>query len=81
MIYEDDEVYLTDEEIEELYSSALTAVLTNEDIGWIHIPVSQNNTLALCGRTGESAIYFSRVYDLSSNDVCDICSRLKAMES
>lgn len=81
MIYEDDEVELTEEEIEELYNSALTAVLTNEDVGWVHVPVSQNNTLALCGRTGESAIYFSRVYDLSSSDVCDTCSTLKAMES
>lgn len=82
MIFEDDEeLEVTDEEIQELYESALTVTLTNEDVGWVHVPVSRSNPLSLCGRTGEPAFYFAVVYDFNSNDICTICARLKAMES
>lgn len=81
MIYEDDEVEFTDEEIQELYDKALSVVLTNADVGWIHIPTSRNSTVGLCGCDGDHALYFAPVYDLSSNDICDMCATLKAMES
>lgn len=81
MIYEDDEVEVTDEEIQALYDKALTVALTNEDSGWIHVPISPHNALALCGRVGEPAFYFAAVYDFMSDDICAICAKLKVMES
>lgn len=81
MIYEDDEIEFTDEEIQELYDKALTVILTNADVGWIHVPTSRDSAVALCGCDGDRAFYFAAAYDLSSNDICDMCARLKAMEN
>lgn len=72
---------ITDEELEAMYEAALSAVLTGEDSGWIHVATERHGSVGMCGAIGEPSAYFAPIFDVACEDFCPMCGYLKAMES